>query len=112
MQPDNILSHAPKVLSQEQRKLYFRDGYIVLDGYVGQDWLDRLWEVTNSFIDESRNYTSSDSKFDLDAGHTAGSPRLRRLTAPIDHHETYWEFASRGPIVDLRQDSDMGSSIP
>ena len=32
--------------------------------------------------------------FDLDAGHSADEPRLRRLSSPTDLHETYWEFAS------------------
>ena len=104
MQPEKILSHAPKTLTQAQREQYFRDGYLVLDGFIDQTWLDRIWDVTNGFIEESRGYTKSDSKFDLEPGHTAEAPRLRRLTAPVKHHETYWEFASQGPIVDVAED--------
>jgi ectoine hydroxylase len=104
MQPEKILSHTPKTLSQAQREQYFRDGYLVLDGFIGQDWLDRIWEVTNGFIEESRGWTKSDTKFDLEPGHSADTPRLRRLTAPVNHHEVYWEFASQGPIVDVAED--------
>ena len=39
--------------------------------------------------------------FDLDVGHSAAEPRLRRLSSPTDLHETYWEFASTSPIVDV-----------
>ena len=104
MQTEKILSRPAKVLSRAQREAYFRDGYIVLEGFVGREWLDRLWDATNGFIDESRGYAKSDSKFDLEASHSADNPRLRRLTAPVAHHETYWEFASRGPIVDVAED--------
>ena len=104
MKIEKILSHKPKVLSDAQRKAYFKDGYLVLDRFISDEWLDRLWAVTNEFIDESRTYTKSDSKFDLDSGHQHNNPRLRRLTSPVSHHETYWEFASKGPIVDVAED--------
>ena len=39
--------------------------------------------------------------FDLDTGHSAAEPRLRRLSSPTDLHETYWEFASQSAIVDV-----------
>ena len=104
MKIEKILSHKPKVLSDAQRNAYFKDGYLVLDRFISDEWLDRLWAVTNEFIDESRTYTKSDSKFDLDSGHQHDNPRLRRLTSPVSHHETYWEFASKGPIVDVAED--------
>jgi len=34
----------------------------------------------------------------------ATNPRLRRLSSPTDLHETYWEFASQSPIVDVAVD--------
>jgi ectoine hydroxylase len=104
MQPEKILAHSPKVLTQAQRETYFETGYIALESYINRATLDRLWEVTNGFIDESRSWTESDSKFDLDNGHTADTPRLRRLTSPVSHHDAYWQFASDGAIADLAED--------
>ncbi len=57
--------------------------------------------VTAEFVDRSRELTESNVVFDLDAGHSATDPRLRRLSSPTDLHETYWEFASQSPIVDV-----------
>ena len=54
MKIEKILSHKPKVLSDAQRNAYFKDGYLVLDRFISDEWLDRLWAVTNEFIDESR----------------------------------------------------------
>ena len=54
MKPEKILARTPKVLDQSQREQFFRDGYLVIDQFIGQDWLDRLWAVTHDFIEQSR----------------------------------------------------------
>ena len=104
MRPEQILKTKPKVLSQSQREAYFRDGYLALEGFVSNDWLERIWYTTEEFIEESRNHSKSNTKFDLEPGHTPDKPRLRRLSYPVTYHETYWNFASRGPIVDVAED--------
>jgi len=99
-----------KLLGPEQRAAYERDGYLALEGLVGQDWLERLRAVTAEFVERSRGLTQSNLVFDLEPDHSAGQPRLRRLTSPVDLHETFWEFASESPIVDLVEDL-IGSNI-
>ena len=42
MRPEQILKTKPKVLSQSQREAYFRDGYLALEGFVSNDWLERI----------------------------------------------------------------------
>ena len=71
MKPEEILSYEPKVLSQVQREFYFENGYLQLESFIGQDWLDRLWTVTNRLIEQSRTLTKSDTVFDLEPNHTA-----------------------------------------
>jgi ectoine hydroxylase len=104
MQPERVLEHAPKVLSQAQREFYFQNGYLLLDGFVGEAWMQRLWDATDRAIEESRRWQTSDAKFDLEPGHSAGTPRLRRLTQPVMHDPVFWEFTSAGPITDVAED--------
>ena len=104
MKSEQILSHPPKVLSQEQRESYFENGYLLLEMFVQDAWLERLWQVTNEFIEESRSWTASGSKFDLEPGHGPDSPRLRRLSSPVEHHPLFWEFASQSVITDIAAD--------
>ena len=66
MKSESILAHKPKVLTQAQRETYFRDGYLVLEEFIDPEWMKRIWDTTNDFIEESRSYSQSDSKFDLD----------------------------------------------
>ena len=98
------VSPQPKVLDAEQRAAYERDGFLALPGFVDAAWLDRLREVTAGFVEQSRALRESNRVFDLEPDHSAERPRLRRLTMPADLHETFWEFVSRSPIVDVVED--------
>jgi ectoine hydroxylase len=92
------------VLSQAQREQYQRNGWIAVPGLVDSGWLERLRRVTDEFVDASRELTESNILYDLDVGHTADEPRLRRLSSPTDLHATYWEFASQSVITDVAVD--------
>jgi len=104
MTPEEVLSIPPKVLTREQRESYFRNGYLLLEGIVSDDWLERLRAGTDEMIERSAAVSESDAVWDLEDGHTADAPRLRRLSSPNDHHPTYWEFASRSIVLDAIAD--------
>ncbi|MDA8911406.1 phytanoyl-CoA dioxygenase family protein [Pseudomonadales bacterium] len=93
-----------KILTRDQSARYHKKGYCAAEGLVDSTWLARLNAVTHDFIEESRGVTASNARFDLEPDHTAAAPRLRRLNAPVDQHETYWEFASTGPFADIAED--------
>ncbi|HEV7534711.1 MAG TPA: phytanoyl-CoA dioxygenase family protein, partial [Acidimicrobiia bacterium] len=71
MQPDEVLAHEPRVLTQEQREFYFANGYLLVEAVVPPDWLARLRAATDEMVDRSRALTGSDRIFDLEKGHTA-----------------------------------------
>ena len=89
------------VLSQAQRDRFARDGWIAVPALVDSEWLERLRVITAEFVDSSRTLTESNVLFDLDEGHTADEPRLRRLSSPTDLHDAYWEFSSQSVLVDV-----------
>jgi ectoine hydroxylase-related dioxygenase (phytanoyl-CoA dioxygenase family) len=92
------------MLTDAQRDQYREQGWLSVPGLVDAGWLQRLRAVTDEFVESSRALTESNVIFDLDIGHSASEPRLRRLSSPTDLHETYWEFASRSTIVDVVAD--------
>jgi hypothetical protein len=104
MTPEEILAQPPRVLTQAQREFYFENGYLLVEGLIGPAWLDRLGTATRQMIDRARTLTESDAIFDLEPGHTAEAPRLRRLTSPVDQHPYYWQFASESPLPDVIAD--------
>lgn len=92
------------MLTDPQRRHYHDHGWVSVPGLVDDAWLDRLRAVTDEFVESSRTLTESNVIFDLDVGHSATEPRLRRLSSPTDLHETYWDFASQSVIVDVAVD--------
>jgi hypothetical protein len=104
MKAEQILARPPRVLSQEQREFYFENGYLLLESFVSREWLDRIWDISNTFIERSRGLSESDAMLALDPRHSAETPRLRRLIDPTEHHPLYWEYVSEGPLVDVAED--------
>jgi ectoine hydroxylase-related dioxygenase (phytanoyl-CoA dioxygenase family) len=104
MTPDDILSNPPLLLSQPQRESYFEKGYLLAERVIPDHLITRLRAATEEMVDRSRALSRSDQAFDLEPGHSAASPRLRRLTSPVEHHPLYWELASTPPLVDLVAD--------
>jgi ectoine hydroxylase len=104
MFPETVLHHPPRVLSQEQRARYFRDGYLLVENAVPMSWIERLRTVTDQMVECSRTQIASDAVFDLEPGHTAEAPRLRRLSSPVEQHPLYWEFLTEGPLGEIAAD--------
>lgn len=104
MTPEEILSQEPRVLTRKQRESYFETGYILLERLIPDEWVEKLRKVTEEMVDRSRALEKSDTVWDLDKGHTADTPRLRRLSSPNDHHPLYWEYASQSILPDVIAD--------
>ena len=104
MKLEDILSYPPKVLSEEQRNQYFRDGYLLLPGFVSSNWLNVLNDGLDDFIEESRKISKSTDSILLEEGHTSESPRLLRINQVVDHHEAFWKFATESALPDLACD--------
>jgi len=93
-----------EVLSSDQVDQYHERGYLLVEGAVSDDWLQRLRNASDGFVEESRQLTVSNRKLDIDARHTAENPRLRRLTSPVDHHVAFAEFTLKGPAAQIALD--------
>ena len=92
MTPEQILALAPRVLTQSQREAYFKDGFIILEKVIGDEWVRKLRDATDELVERSRKVTKSDTVYDLEPDHTPGSPRLRRVSNPVEHHPVFWDY--------------------
>ena len=97
----DVLKYAPETMTAEQRQQFFADGYLVLENVVDEAWLQRLRAATAELVALSRNVSESDERFVLEDGHSAATPRVRRLTSPVTHHPTFWDFASSPLMADV-----------
>ncbi|MCY4452515.1 MAG: phytanoyl-CoA dioxygenase family protein [Immundisolibacterales bacterium] len=103
MTPEEVLSHPPRALSQSRREFYFENGYLAVERFVDDEWLERLRRIALEFVERSRAETRSGNVFDVAPGHSASAPRLRRLKRPDERHEVFWRFAT-GAIADVAAD--------
>ena len=103
MTPEQVLSYAPRVLTQSQREHYFEHGYVGVESLVPADTLAEVQAVTNEFVELSRQETQSGEAFDIGPGHSAETPVLRRIKSPDERHEVYWNFAT-GLMADVAAD--------
>jgi ectoine hydroxylase len=61
-------------------------------------------------VEQSRSVTKPDSVWDIEPDHTASSPRLRRVSNPVEHHPVFWEYVTKSPLPDIVADL-VGSDV-
>ncbi len=93
-----------KVLTEDQKRSYEENGYLLLERFVSEEWLDKLWAVTNRFVEESRQLTDSTEAILVEPEHTPENPRLRRIPHTVIHDPVFEEFGLRGPLLDIAED--------
>ncbi|HEX3953644.1 MAG TPA: phytanoyl-CoA dioxygenase family protein [Stellaceae bacterium] len=104
MTPETILSHPPRVLTRAQRERYFATGFLTAPGVMPAQWLRRLIELSDEFLEKSRGITASNVEFDLGPNHCPDHPHVRRLRALVDRHPDFWGVASESALADIAAD--------
>lgn len=101
---DEILSHAPCYLDEDQRRFFIEKGYQIFPELIDEKQLVTLRSVLKKVVDASRTINTSGNRFDLEKGHTAQNPRLRRATYLDDFDVAFWELCSTSVIPDIAAD--------
>ncbi|MCQ0986083.1 phytanoyl-CoA dioxygenase family protein [Jiella marina] len=104
MTPDDIRQTPCGTISEESRERYFADGGVCIEKAVQGEWLARLRSAIDGLVERSRAVSASDAVFDLEPGHSAEAPRLRRVSSPCDIDPVFWEVLIDGPVGDIAAD--------
>ena len=91
------------VLSQAQKEFYETEGYLLIEGFLDQEWLERLNRATASFIEQSRSLSESSRAILVEPSHTPEAPRLRRIPHTVAAHPDFEAFGLRGPLIDIAE---------
>ena len=86
---------------QEHVAAYHAYGYVTVDGVLSAQEVAELQSVTDEFVRRSGDVTDHTEVFDLEPGHTAAEPRLRRIKAPHLHHHAYDRVLRHPRVLDL-----------
>ena len=90
------------------RAFFEENGYLFVPGLAAPEELEALRRELDGWIEESRSHRANygetpdgKARFDLEAGHTAERPKLRRVANPADISETYRRFLMDGRVADV-----------
>jgi ectoine hydroxylase-related dioxygenase (phytanoyl-CoA dioxygenase family) len=92
----------------EDKITFFRDnGYLLVERVITPSLLERLRTDFDAWINESRSRTApygetldGRPRFDLETGHTAERPALRRVASPTEVSEAYLEAVRTPDLVE------------
>ncbi|MGI9505317.1 MAG: phytanoyl-CoA dioxygenase family protein, partial [Geminicoccaceae bacterium] len=94
-------------LEQDQKDSFWKHGYLVIENAVSADLLARLQADFSDWVEESRRHDAAYGetldgrpRFDLEKGHSAESPALRRVNAPIEVSDAYYEATTDSRMTD------------
>lgn len=80
------------MLSRSQIDTYREQGAIVVEGLADASTRQTIQQVLADLVERSRGVSQHDSVFDLEPGHSAAQPRVRRIKAPHKIHPVFAEF--------------------
>ena len=92
------------MLTDEQKRFYAENGYLMVEDAVTPDQLARLRDITYRLIDASRTVDESNAVYDLDRGHGPDSPRLTRIKLPHKQDPYFWEILTNSAVTEVLND--------
>jgi ectoine hydroxylase-related dioxygenase (phytanoyl-CoA dioxygenase family) len=101
---EEICSTPPLAIDRSGRDRWDELGYLAFPALLGDDRLRPLQGALAEIIEASRSLSESSLMIDLDAGHRAESPRLRRAALIDDVDEVFWDFCRDSVLVDIAAD--------
>src|SRR5215212_4130914 len=89
------------MISQADVQTYKRDGVIVVPEVLDTGTLSRVRSVIAELVAGSAKTLEHTDVYDLEPGHTAESPRVRRIKAPQKVHPIFDEIVRSAPVLDI-----------
>jgi phytanoyl-CoA hydroxylase len=99
------------VLSEEQIAQFWRDGVLTVENAVTPEELAALRRDFDGWVEESRSHDGpygeamdGRPRFDVQPGHTAAKPALRRVQAPTEVSGAYYQAMADSRMADMVAD--------
>jgi ectoine hydroxylase-related dioxygenase (phytanoyl-CoA dioxygenase family) len=87
------------MISDKDVQTYQRDGVIVVPEVLGADTLSRVRSVIAELVAGSAKTLEHTDVYDLEPGHTAENPRVRRIKTPHKVHKIFDEIVRSEPVL-------------
>ncbi len=98
-------------LSEDQKSFFWENGYLMAPGAVTAGELAALRQDFNAWVEESRSNTRNYGtmidgrpRFDLEPGHSAAQPALRRVNSPVEVSAAFHDVMANSRMTDCVAD--------
>ena len=99
------------MLTPEQIEFYNTNGYVVVENVLTKEELQSLRDDFAGWVDESRSHDGpfgetidGKPRFDLEDGHSAEKPALRRINSPHEISDAYMQVMADSGLTDAVAD--------
>jgi len=99
------------VLSQQQIETFWQQGFLMVEDVVDSQDLQAMSDDFSTWVEGSKAYDSAygetidgRARFDLEPGHSKKKPSLRRVNAPIEVSENYFNASMNSRMTDCIAD--------
>ena len=99
------------MLTEQQIEFFHANGYLVVENAVSAEQLDALRADFGDWVKESRQHqdgwgetVNGKTRFDVEKGHNAHKPALRRINAPHEVSDGFFDVMSDSAMTDLVAD--------
>ena len=89
------------MISEQDVQTYKRDGVIVVPEVLGAGTLAQLRSVISELVAGSAKTLEHTDVYDLEPGHAAESPRVRRIKTPHKVHALFDEIVRSPAVLDI-----------
>jgi phytanoyl-CoA hydroxylase len=89
------------MISEQDVQAYKRDGVVVIPDVLGAETLAEVRKVIAELVAGSAGTLEHTDVYDLEPGHTAEDPKVRRIKAPHKVHAIFDEIVRSKPVIDI-----------
>jgi phytanoyl-CoA hydroxylase len=89
------------MLNSKQIDFYAENGFLTVDGVVPLPLIEEARQAVEGFVERSRAVTDHDGVYDLEPGHSALQPRVRRLKEPCVLHPIFDRINRLDALLDI-----------
>jgi ectoine hydroxylase-related dioxygenase (phytanoyl-CoA dioxygenase family) len=100
-----------QALTEDQKSFFWENGYLMASGAVTAAELAALRRDFNAWVEESRSKTQNYGamvdgrpRFDLEPGHSATQPALRRVNSPVEVSQVFHDVMASSRMTDYVAD--------
>jgi ectoine hydroxylase-related dioxygenase (phytanoyl-CoA dioxygenase family) len=89
------------MLTPQQVEFYRESGYVAVEGVFSAAEMAETRRVVEELVERSREVTAHTDVYDLEPGHSASEPRVRRLKSPCGAHPLFDRLARSPKLLEI-----------